>query len=89
MAQLWAALKSLSLLADFVRWAAEFVRSLVAESKKQHADATHAENEAAIDAAFPVGSDGLHDPSAAGPGKADAGAPADTASPEVRPGVGS
>ena len=93
IAAIWTALKSLTGLADFIRWAAEFVRSLVVESKKQHADTQHDENAKAIDSAFPdavptAASAGVPDGSADGSCKATPGSPAIAAGAEVRPPVG-
>ena len=58
MAAILAALKSLSVLFDFVKWAAEFVRGLIVENKKQRVETTHTKNEQAIDDAFSVPASG-------------------------------
>lgn len=76
MAAILAALKSLAVLFDFIKWAAEFVRGLIVESKKQHAEKTHNENQNAINAAFPAAAGGVPIEPATEPSAADAGASA-------------
>jgi len=88
MAAIFAALKSLAVLFDFVKWAAEFVRGLIVESKKQHAEKTHNENKTAIDAAFAPPAGGVPDASAGQPSDAAPGSPAVPSSPPSGPGVG-
>jgi hypothetical protein len=57
MGQLFAALKLLAGLGGFFRWLVDTVRAIKAESLRQKADSTHAQNKNDIDAAFaaPVG----------------------------------
>ena len=78
MAAILAALKSLAVLFDFIKWAAEFVRGLIVESKKQHAADTHSANEKAIDDAFnvPASAGGVPVEPATEPSAAAPGAPA-------------
>lgn len=88
MAAIFAALKSLAVLFDFVKWAAEFVRGLIVESKKQHAETTHNENQNAIDAAFAHPAGGVPDAPAGQPSAEAPGSPAVSSSPPSGPGVG-
>ena len=66
MGSILAFFKSLAALTGFVRWAVETVGKLVAESKKQHAEVTHHENQNAIDSAFAVKPDADGVPDGAG-----------------------